>query len=107
MLFDNPKTTQERSEIHNILGRTCISNWKTDYRVKYHITFTHIDGRTGVKNDFLFIEAGSLDEVKRIIIDQFKNNDDTLTEPPQAWVSKICNEELKIDEVIKLWKYQQ
>ena len=107
MLFDNPKTTQERSEIHNILGRTCISNWKTDYRVKYHITFTHIDQKTGVKNDFLFIEAVSPDEVERIIIDQFKNNNDILTEVPEGWVGIICNEELKIDEVIKLWKYQQ
>ena len=82
-----------------------MSKWKIDYRVKYHITFTHIDGRTEVKNDSLVIEAGSHDEVARIIINQFENSDDALAELPEGWFSKTSNEELKVDEVIKLWEY--
>ena len=82
-----------------------MSNWKIDYRVKYHITFTHIDGRTNVKANSLVIEAGSSDDVERIIIDQFENSDDALTELPAGWFSKIRHEELEIDEVIKLWEY--
>ena len=82
-----------------------MNNWKIDYRVKYHITFTHIDGRIEVKNDSLVIEAGSPDEVERIIINQFENSDDVLTELPEGWLSKTSNEVLKVDEVIKLWEY--
>ena len=82
-----------------------MNNWKIDYRVKYHITFTHIDGRTDVKAGSLVIEADSPDDVERIIIDQFENSDDALTELPECWFTKISNEELEIDEVIKLWEY--
>ena len=82
-----------------------MNNWKIDYRVKYHITFTHIDGRTNVKANSLVIEAGSSDDVERIIIDQFENSDDALTKLPKGWFNKISNEELEIDEVIKLWEY--
>ena len=82
-----------------------MSNWKIDYRVKYHITFTHIDGRIDVKYDSLLIEAATPDDVERIIIYQFENGADALTEFPAGWVSKIHNKELEIDEVIKLWEY--
>jgi hypothetical protein len=82
-----------------------MNNWKIDYRVKYHIIFTHIDGRTDVKKDSLVIEANTPDDVERIIIDQFENSDEALTELPEGWFTKISNEELEIDEVIKLWEY--
>ena len=82
-----------------------MNNWKIDYRVKYHITFTHIDARTDVKAVSLVIEADTPDDVERIIIDQFENSDDALTELPEGWFSKISNEKIEIDEVIKLWEY--
>jgi hypothetical protein len=82
-----------------------MNNWKIDYRVKYHIIFTHIDGRTDARKDSLVIEADSPDDVERIIIDQFENSDEALTELPEGWFTKISNEELEIDEVIKLWEY--
>ena len=82
-----------------------MSNWKTDYRIKYHITFTHIDGRTDIKKNSLVIEAGSPEEVESIIINQFENSDGALTVFPEEWSTKISNEELEVDEIIKLWEY--
>ena len=82
-----------------------MSNWKIDYRVKYHIIFTHVDGRTNAKYDSIIIEAGSPNEVERIIIDQFENSEDALIKFPEGWVSNICNQELEIDGIIKLWVY--
>ena len=52
----------------------------TDYKVEYHITFTHTDGRTKVKSDTMNIEAGFPKEDERIINEQFENGDDPLTE---------------------------
>jgi hypothetical protein len=82
-----------------------MSNWKIDYRLKYHITFIHIDGRTDVKKNSLVLKAGSPEEVERIIINQVEISDDALTELPEGWFTKISNEELEVDEVIKLWEY--
>ena len=82
-----------------------MNNWKIDYRVKYHIIFTHIDGRTDVMKDSVVIEAGSPEEDERIIINQVEISDDALTELPEGWFTKISNEELEVDEVIKLWEY--
>ena len=82
-----------------------MNNWKIDYRVKYHIIFTHIDGRTDAKKDSLVIETGSPEEVERIIINQFEIRDDALTELPEGCFTKISNEELEVDEVIKILEY--
>ena len=52
----------------------------TDYKVQYHITFTHTDGITKLKSDTMNIEAGFPKEAERIINEQFENGDDPLTE---------------------------
>ena len=82
-----------------------MTSWKTDYKVKYHITFTHTDGRTEVIDDGLVIEAGSPEEVEKIVLEQFDNNHKPLIEFPENWLDKLTRKEFEIDEIEVLWKY--
>ena len=82
-----------------------MASWKTDYIVKYHITFIHTDGRIEVRNDSLFIEAGSPEEVEKIVLEQFDNSHKPLIEFPENWLDKLTRKELEIDEIEMLWKY--
>ena len=82
-----------------------MSNWQIDYRVKYHITFHHNDGRSKVMNASLIVEDRSLKEAEEIIIHQYKHNDVPLTAFPEGWHGEIKNEKLEIDKIIKVWEY--
>ena len=62
-----------------------MSNWHIDYRVKYHITFHHNDGRSEVMNVSLIVEARSLEETEAIILHQYEHNDVPLTAFPDGW----------------------
>jgi|TARA_B110000263_G_scaffold240567_1_gene243877 hypothetical protein len=82
-----------------------MNNWQTEYRVKYHITFVHDDGRTEVVTDDMIIESRSPEEVEKIILNKYENGDDPLTNFPDGWLGKIHSEELEIDEIVKVWEY--
>ena len=65
-----------------------MSNWKTDFEVKFSLEFKHFNGRKETKNNTLIVEAKSEDEAIEMIINQYDNS-----------------VFLKIDEVKKIWSY--
>ena len=65
-----------------------MSNWKTDFEVKFSLEFKHFNGRKEIKNDTLIVEAKNEDEAIEMIINQYDNS-----------------VFLKIDEVKKIWSY--
>ena len=65
-----------------------MSNWKTDFEVKFRLEFKHKNGRKEIKNNTLIVEAKSEDEAIEMIINQYDNS-----------------VFLKIDEVKKIWSY--
>ena len=65
-----------------------MSNWKTDFEVKFRLEYKHFDGRKEIKNNILIIEAENEDQAVEMVINQYDNSDF-----------------LKIDEVRKIWTY--
>ena len=65
-----------------------MSNWKTDFEVKFSLEFKHFNGRKEIKNNTLIVEAKSEDEAIELVIIQYDNS---------AF--------LKIDKVRKIWSY--
>ena len=65
-----------------------MSNWKTDFEVKFSIEFKHFNGRKEILNNTLIVEAESEDEAIEMVINQYDNS-----------------VFLKIDEVKKIWSY--
>ena len=65
-----------------------MSNWKTDFEVKFSLEFKHFNGRKEIKNNTLIIEAENEDQAIEMIINQYDNS-----------------VFLKIDEVRKIWSY--
>ena len=65
-----------------------MSNWKTDFEVKFKLEFTHINGRKEIKNNTLIVEAENKDQAIEMVINQYDNS-----------------VFLKIDEVRKIWSY--
>ncbi len=65
-----------------------MSNWKTDFEVKFSLEFKHFNGRKEIKNNTLIVEAENEDEAIEMIINQYDNS-----------------VFLKIDEVKKIWSY--
>ena len=65
-----------------------MSNWKTDFEVKFSLEFKHFTGRKEIKYNTLIVEAESEDEAIEMVINQYDNS-----------------VFLKIDEVRKIWSY--
>ena len=65
-----------------------MSNWKTDFEVKFRLEFMHFDGRKEIKNNILIVEAENEDQAIEMVINQYDNS-----------------VFLKIDEVRKIWSY--
>ena len=65
-----------------------MSNWKTDFEVKFSLEFKHFNGRKEIKNNTLIVEAENENEAIEMIINQYDNS-----------------VFLKIDEVKKIWSY--
>ena len=82
-----------------------MNNWHTEYRVKYHITLSHDDGRLEVVTDWMIIESRSPEEVEKIILNKFENGNDALINFPDGWFGHIKSKELEIDEIEKIWEY--
>jgi len=73
----------------------------TEYKVKYHITFTHDDGQDVVINDDMVIECASPEEAENIILEEYEFGSDALTDFPDGWFGSIAIEEFDIDEIAK------
>ena len=65
-----------------------MNNWKTDFKVKFHLEFLHVDGTKEMNYNSLIVHAENEDAAKEMILNQYEG-------------SKF----LIIDEVVKLWKY--
>tara|TARA_Y100000991_G_scaffold143979_1_gene108724 strand:- start:966 stop:1163 length:198 start_codon:yes stop_codon:yes gene_type:complete len=65
-----------------------MSNWKTDFEVKFSLEFKHFNGRKEIKNNTLIVEAENEDQAIEMVINQYDNS-----------------VFLKIDEVKKIWSY--
>ena len=65
-----------------------MSNWKTDFEVKFSLEFKHLNGRKEIKNNTLIVEAENEDQAIEMVINQYDNS-----------------EFLKIDKVRKIWSY--
>ena len=65
-----------------------MSNWKTDFEVKFKLEFKHINGRKEIKNNMLIVEAENENQAIEMVINQYDNS-----------------VFLKIDEVRKIWSY--
>jgi hypothetical protein len=65
-----------------------MSNWKTDFEVKFKLEFKHFNGRKEIKNNTLIVEAENEDQAIEMVINQYDNS-----------------VFLKIDEVRKIWSY--
>ena len=65
-----------------------MSNWKTDFEVKFRLEFRHFDGRKEIKNNILIVEAENEDQAIEMVINHYDNSDF-----------------LKVDEVRKIWTY--
>ena len=65
-----------------------MSNWKTDFEVKFSLEFKHFNGKKEIKNNTLIVEAENEDQAIEMVINEFDNS-----------------VFLKVDEVKKIWNY--
>ena len=65
-----------------------MSNWKTDFEVKFRLEFKHEDGRKEIKNNSLIVEAENEDQAIEMVINEYDNS-----------------VFLKVDGLKKIWNY--
>ena len=65
-----------------------MSNWKTDFEVKFRLEFSHLNGKKETKYNSLIVEAENEDMAVEMIIHQYENS-----------------HFLIIDGVKKIWNY--
>ena len=79
-----------------------MNNWHIDYKVKYHITFVHTDGRTEVVNDEMIIHSRSPKQAEEMLWYRYENGDGPLIDIPDGWLGKTISKKLEIDEIMKV-----
>ena len=65
-----------------------MSNWKTDFEVKFRLEFEHENGRKEIKNNTLIVEAENEDQAIAMVKNEYDNS-----------------VFLKVDGVKKIWNY--
>ena len=65
-----------------------MNNWKTDFEVKFHLEFTHVNGNKEAKYNSLIVEAENEEKAVEMVTYQYENS-----------------EFLIIDGVKKIWNY--
>ena len=65
-----------------------MSNWKTDFEVKFSLEFKHFNGRKEIKNNTLIVEAENEDQAIKMVKNEYDNS-----------------VFLKVDGVKKIWNY--
>ena len=63
-----------------------MSNWKTDFEVKFHLQFKHTNGSIEQKYSSLIVEADTEDKAKEIIIHQYENSSFLIIDS----IKKLC-----------------
>ena len=53
----------------------------------------------------MIIEARSREEAEAIILHQYEHKSVPLTAFPDGWHGEAKNEQLEIDDIIKVWEY--
>ena len=48
-----------------------MSNWKTDFEVKFRLEFIHENGRKEIKNNTLIVEAENEDQARKNITNYY------------------------------------
>ena len=65
-----------------------MSNWKTDFEVKFRLEFIHENGRKEIQNNILIVEAENEDQAIKMVKNEYDNS-----------------VFLKVDGVKKIWNY--
>ena len=65
-----------------------MSNWKTDFEVKFRLEFKHENGRKEIKNNTLIVEAENKEKAIEMVLNEYDNS-----------------VFLKVDGVKKIWNY--
>ena len=65
-----------------------MSNWKTDFEVKFRLEFIYENGRKEIKNNTLIVEAENEDQAIEMVLNEYDNS-----------------VFLKVDGVKKIWNY--
>ena len=65
-----------------------MSNWKTDFEVKFRLEFEHENGRKEIQNNTLIVEAENEDQAIKMVKNEYDNS-----------------VFLKVDGVKKIWNY--
>ena len=65
-----------------------MSNWKTDFEVKFSLEFKHFNGRKEIANNTLIVEAENEDQAIAMVKNEYDNS-----------------VFLKVDRVKKIWNY--
>ena len=65
-----------------------MNNWKTDFEVKFHLEFIHVNGKKEAKYNSLIVEAENEEKAVEMVTYQYENS-----------------EFLIIDGVKKIWNY--
>tara|TARA_B100001057_G_C22373575_1_gene765619 strand:- start:16 stop:213 length:198 start_codon:yes stop_codon:yes gene_type:complete len=51
-----------------------MSNWKTDFEVKFRLEFIHENGRKEIKNNTLIVEAENEDQAVAMVKNEYNNS---------------------------------
>ena len=51
-----------------------MSNWKTDFEVKFRLEFIHENGRKEIKNNTLIVEAENEDQAIEMVTNEYDNS---------------------------------
>ena len=65
-----------------------MSNWKTDFEVKFRLEFIHENGRKEIQNNTLIVEAENVDQAIKMVKNEYDNS-----------------VFLKVDGVKRIWNY--
>ena len=52
-----------------------MNNWKTDFEVKFHLEFTHVNGKKEAKYNSLIVEAENEEKAVEMVTYQYENSE--------------------------------
>ena len=83
-----------------------MKNWKSEFQINYHVNFLMEDATMVTKHEGIVIEAENEKQVQDLVQSYFKTNPESFVESPEDMISKVARQELIVDKVKKLLKYQ-
>ena len=82
-----------------------MKNWKSEFKINYHVNFLMEDATMITKYEGVVIEAENEKKVQDLVQSYFKTNPESFVESPEDMISKVARQELIIDKVKKVWKH--